>query len=50
VNEFSKQQKVGGAIRMEAGFVFRVGLSRFRFESPEAFNKARTLLRTERVR
>lgn len=40
VNEFAKQQKVTGAIRIEAGSVFRVGLSRFRMESPEASKDA----------
>ena len=48
VNEFAKQQKVTGAIRIEAGFVFRVGLSRFRIESPEALKNVR-MLKAERA-
>jgi pSer/pThr/pTyr-binding forkhead associated (FHA) protein len=43
VNEFAKQQKITGAIRIEAGSVFRVGLSRFRIESPDALGKPRML-------
>jgi len=43
VDEFAKQQKVTGPIRIEAGSVFRVGLSRFRIESPEASKNARML-------
>ena len=43
VNEFAKQQKVTEAIKIEAGSVFRVGLSRFRIESPDALGKPRML-------
>jgi pSer/pThr/pTyr-binding forkhead associated (FHA) protein len=43
VNEFAKQHRVTGAIKIEGGLVFRVGLSRFRIESPEALMNVRML-------
>ena len=48
VSEFAKQQKVTAAFVIEPGLVFRVGLSRFRAESPEALKKIR-LMSAERV-
>lgn len=43
VSEFANQQKVTAAIGIEPGLVFRVGLSRFRVESPVAFERAHSL-------
>ena len=40
VSEFALQQKITGAFGIEARHVFRVGLSRFRIESPEALTSA----------
>ena len=49
IGEFAKQQKITEAIGIEAGLVFRVGLSRFRIESPAALERAHSL-RSERAK
>jgi pSer/pThr/pTyr-binding forkhead associated (FHA) protein len=48
VGEFAKQQKITGPIGIEAGLVFRVGLSRFRVETTKSFEHAQSL-RAERA-